>query len=228
MLSILKRELRALFAKATRIQIDSYLTEISGVIHVGANTGQERNLYAKHGLRVLWIEPIPEVFNQLVSNIQDYENQSAIMALITDCDGKEYEFHISSNEGASSSVFDLNLHKDIWPSVEYVSTLKLKSVTLPALLRINQLDPKKYDALVLDTQGSELLILQGCSEILPNFKYIQMEAADFEAYKDCCQLRDINQYLNLKGFREWGRKKFATHPNKGSYYDIIYRKSKDN
>src|SRR5215472_4628952 len=40
---------------------DSFLRGVSGVIHVGANTGQERELYEKFGLHVVWIEPIPEV-----------------------------------------------------------------------------------------------------------------------------------------------------------------------
>lgn len=36
-----------------------------GVVHVGANLGQERELYEHYGLNVLWVEPIPEVFEQL-------------------------------------------------------------------------------------------------------------------------------------------------------------------
>jgi hypothetical protein len=43
----------------------SYLRKVRGVIHVGANEGQERDLYAAFGLNVIWIEPIPEVFQVL-------------------------------------------------------------------------------------------------------------------------------------------------------------------
>jgi|688.fasta_scaffold125077_4 hypothetical protein len=32
---------------------DSFLNRIIGIIHVGANTGQERELHASKGLRVL-------------------------------------------------------------------------------------------------------------------------------------------------------------------------------
>jgi hypothetical protein len=35
----------------------AYLAKCHGVIHVGANAGQERDLYAAHGLSVVWIEP---------------------------------------------------------------------------------------------------------------------------------------------------------------------------
>lgn len=54
---------------------NAYLMRVPGVIHVGANVGQERDLYRQLGLRVLWIEPIDEVFNTLVSNIEGYRSQ---------------------------------------------------------------------------------------------------------------------------------------------------------
>jgi len=36
---------------------DGFLQKVSGVVHIGANTGQERELYKKYGLRVIWVEP---------------------------------------------------------------------------------------------------------------------------------------------------------------------------
>ena len=57
---------------------DGFLRECRGVIHVGANTGRERDVYKKHGLRVLWIEANPEAFKVLFENIKNYKNQKAI------------------------------------------------------------------------------------------------------------------------------------------------------
>ena len=39
-----------------------------------------------------------------------------------------------------------------------------------------------WDALVMDTQEPELLILKGAEPMLSQFKYIKTEAADFESY----------------------------------------------
>ena len=36
-----------------------YLRKVDGIVHVGANVGQDRDLYASYGLDVLWIEPSP-------------------------------------------------------------------------------------------------------------------------------------------------------------------------
>ena len=53
---------------ALREDSDRFLKKVKGVIHVGANTGQEMELYAKYKLPVVWIEPIPEVFETLKQN----------------------------------------------------------------------------------------------------------------------------------------------------------------
>ena len=64
------------------------MREVTGVIHVGANTGQERHIYNAHGLRVLWVEPFPEVFAALEANIRGIAGQTALNAILADVDGK--------------------------------------------------------------------------------------------------------------------------------------------
>jgi FkbM family methyltransferase len=107
--------LASLFRRFKLAEPDDFLRSYSGVIHVGANSGQERTLYAQHGLNVVWIEPIPEVYAALTDNIVGYPRQTAINALITDKDGETYTLHVANNEGASSSILDLHDHRDIWP-----------------------------------------------------------------------------------------------------------------
>jgi FkbM family methyltransferase len=205
---------------------DNFFKKITGIIHIGANTGQEIPLYAKYGLSVVWIEPIPEIFETLKSNLKNILKQSAIEGLVTDRDHQEYRFNVASNNGASSSILELNLHQDIWPEVVFERTVKLLSKTLPTLLKENNINISNYDMLIMDTQGSELLILKGALTILQNFKYIKTEVPDFESYKGCCQLKDLKSFLTYHGFKECFRNKFATHPTGGSYYDIIYAKEK--
>ena len=43
---------------------DAFLRRVRGLVHVGANTGQERESYASHGLSVIWVEPIGDVFDR--------------------------------------------------------------------------------------------------------------------------------------------------------------------
>ena len=50
------------FMSLFRIGPDDFLRDVTGVVHVGANTGQERDKYARHGLSVIWVEPIPDIY----------------------------------------------------------------------------------------------------------------------------------------------------------------------
>ena len=157
---------------------DSFLSHVQGVIHVGANTGQERLHYKRFGLRVLWIEPIPWVFAELLDNISGFNRQVALEALVTNVDGQTYRFHVANNKDQSSSILDLKDHRKIWPDVEYSQEISVSGVTLPSLLKREGYESRDYQALVMDTQGSEMLVLQGSVPILNGFNFIKTEVAD--------------------------------------------------
>ena len=201
-----------------------FLKKIKGIIHIGANLGQERLKYKKYSLEVLWIEPIPEVFEQLKMNIKDYPKQEALKYLLSDVDNKKIELKVANNNGASSSIFDFGLHTKIWPDVNYVKSIELETSTLTSLIINEKIDLKTYQALLIDTQGSELLVLKGASKILENFRYIITEAADFESYIGGCKIEDLTKFLNSYGFKEVIKTQFAHSPEAGNYYDVIYER----
>ncbi|MGI8670745.1 MAG: FkbM family methyltransferase [Aridibacter sp.] len=204
---------------------EAFLRRVSGVIHVGANDGEERFMYANYNLDVVWIEPIPEVFARLKNNLDDFPGQRAYQYLVTDQDGREYDFHIANNNGQSSSILDFKQHKDIWADIHYEKSISLKSTKLSSLIEVENIEMNKYDALVMDTQGTELLVLKGAENLLSRFQYIKTEAADFEIYKNCCQVKDLEDFLGNHGFKELIRTKFASREDGGNCYDIVYKKS---
>jgi FkbM family methyltransferase len=201
------------------------LQTAKGVIHVGANSGRERDLYNRYKLRVVWIEPLSEAFRKLKRNIQRFQNQKAYRSLITDQENKKYQFGISNNHGASSSIFKIKLHRKIWPKVRYKKTIELKSITLKSFITKNKIDIKKYDTMVLDTQGSELLVLKGSLPFLEYIRLIKVEVANFESYSGCCQLIDIANFLGDNGFHEVFRNEFAWRQGVGSYFNVIYERT---
>ena len=93
LITTLSQRARQLFHR----DLDTLLRHVSGIIHVGANAGQERELYAQHDLDVIWVEPIPEVFATLHSNLKGFPRQRAFQYLVTDKDDQEYEFHVANN-----------------------------------------------------------------------------------------------------------------------------------
>jgi FkbM family methyltransferase len=201
---------------------DFFLRRVSGIVHVGAHLGQECDLYAQHGLNVLWIEPNPKIFQTLSKALRLYPKQRALSYLAAEADDKEYSLHISSNYGASSSILESGAHQEIWPEVTFTEAIPLKSITLSSLVKRERVDLERYDALVMDTQGSELLVLKGAADILDRFKFIKTEAADFELYKGCCTLADLDTFLSAHDFRRVRKKRFAHKSGVGSCYDIVY------
>ncbi len=214
----LEKEVEFLYLKDKNI----FLKDVKGVIHVGANLGQERYLYDSYSKHVLWFEPIPSIFNLLQKNLKNFPDQKAYQLLITDKDRKHYDFHITNNY-QSSSIFELKLHKSMWPGVRPLQKISLESITLDTFFYKNKINIQKYDTLIMDTQGSELLVLHGSENILKNIKYIKTEAADYESYKDCYQLKDIDDFLTKKGFKMIEKICFKSH-KVGNYYDVLFIK----
>jgi FkbM family methyltransferase len=220
--SVLGRRLY-LRLRAGSLPEHSYLRRVRGVIHIGANEGQERDLYAALGMNVIWIEPIPEVFRVLKHNISEFPKQRAFNYLVMDENGKEYEFHISNHAGASSSILDFSKLREMWPDITYTNTVKVTGFTLRRILELEHLDLGGFDALVLDTQGSEHKILLGATDLLANFKFIKVEVPDFESYKGCCKIDELSSFMFTNGFHEQARFPFMSVPNVGTYFDVLYK-----
>lgn len=203
---------------------DSFLWDCDGVVHIGANTGQERDMYHRLGLQVLWVEPIPSVFAQLRDNLTDYPAQQALQALVSDTDGAEATLHIASNNGESSSILPPAGHLQSWPEIRFEEQIRLPTVTLPTLLQSNKVVLPRRTALVLDTQGAELMILRGAGALLRSFRYVKAEAADFSAYEGCPTVPMLDNFMSEQGFVKHGQFPGAKgKPEVGSYLDLVYR-----
>lgn len=201
---------------------DRFLASCTAVIHVGAHIGQEREKYQRYGLDVLWIEPMPDVFVRLIDNIRPFPRQRAVNALIADTDDQSVPFYVSSNNGASSSIFEFHRGKEIWPEISFERHVDMTTLTLPSAMQRAGIDRGRYDALIMDTQGSELLVLKGASTMLGQFKYILTEAADFEAYKGCATEGEITDFLAGHGFVPVASRLQVEMEGVGRYSDVLF------
>src|SRR5258708_33481143 len=94
---------------------NAWLGRAKNIVHVGGNTGQEAVMSASRGVGVLWIEPIPSVFNSLEDHIRRFPRQRACQALVSAESGKTVTLHVASNGGQSSSIFEMgNGLKETW------------------------------------------------------------------------------------------------------------------
>jgi hypothetical protein len=57
----------------------SFDIDVVGIIHVGANIGQERDLYLASGAQnCVYIEPLPAIFDVLHENLKGYPGHRAV------------------------------------------------------------------------------------------------------------------------------------------------------
>lgn len=168
-----------------------------GVLHVGANVGEEAPVYDEIGIKdVVWIEANPEMIPQLRLNVEKYKHK-VISALIGDVEGLELNFHISNNASQSSSILELGTHKIAHPEVNYVKDVVLK------MHRIDQFRTcwGGFDFLNIDLQGAELKALRGMGDLLTQFKWAYLEVNKEELYKGCALVGEIDTYMLGFGFK---------------------------
>lgn len=171
-----------------------------GILHVGANWGEEADAYAKEGCNdVIWIEAREEAYQKLVLNVIP-RGHRAFKACVSDITGKQVEFNIANNDGQSSSFLKLGTHKNAHPSVDYIG------VELMETVRIDDMAPywglcNLYDFLNMDLQGAELLALKGMGNLLDQFKYAYLEINKQELYIGCALWPEVEKFMNSKGFR---------------------------
>lgn len=168
-----------------------------GVLHVGANVGEEAPVYNELGIKdVIWIEGNPEIFLKLVENISKYPNQIAFNVCISD-KREDIIMHISNNGSQSSSILELGTHKIAHPEVHFVKDIPVKTQRIDNIIDVG----KPYDFLNIDIQGAELKALRGMGDLLHQFKWAYLEVNKEELYKGCALVQDIDMYMMGFGFR---------------------------
>jgi FkbM family methyltransferase len=181
---------------------EKYGINPKGVVHVGANYGQEAKDYNDNGVEdVIWIEANPQNMDILISNLSAYPNFNPLLVLnacVSDKDDQDVQFHISNNEGQSSSILDLEYHKIAHQEVFYTETINLKTTTLNTLFK--KFDLSKFTFLNADIQGAELLMLKGATDVLQYFDCLYLEVNEKELYKGCGLIGEIDEFVKDFGF----------------------------
>lgn len=168
-----------------------------GVLHIGANVGEEAPVYERLGIKKqIWIEGNPEIFLKLKKNIAHNPQAVALNYVVGD-ENKEVVFHISNNGSQSSSVLELGTHKVAHPTVHYIDHIKTTMHRIDSL----GLDLKDVDFLNIDLQGAELLALRGMGDLLRQFNWAYLEVNKEHVYEHCVLVSDLDLFMLGFGFK---------------------------
>lgn len=190
-----------------------------GIIHVGAYEGKDIKLYQALGIsKILFIEANPTAFERLKANIAEASvDVQAVNYAISNQNG-EVKLYVNSM-GQSSSILPMKHYRDIYPNIKETHQLTVKSKTLDTLLQELELSPADFNLLNLDIQGTELLALQGATNLLKYIDAIYTKVNYEELYEGCALAAKIDEFLAQTGF---GRVAVATpfHPAWGDAFYV--------
>ena len=172
--------------------------KICGIVHVGASVGEEHEEYQSNGIKnVIWIEPLRDSFEKL-KMLGILPGNRVFNCAISDHDGEEI-MQVTNNR-VSSSLRDLGTHREMSPDVEIVDRYPVSVRKLSTLFIENNISISSYNMLVVDTQGTEDLVLSGCGDLLGKFDVLFLELNINEVYKGCKSNKEIETFLFDKGF----------------------------
>jgi FkbM family methyltransferase len=178
----------------------------TAVIHVGAHYGQEAESYANHDSPVLWIEACPLFMSNLRRKLADYPLQNCRLGALSSQSGLRRVFHISNNmNGVSSSFYDFGTAaKELWPAMglKHSFSIPVTTSTLDDVLEqeCDWISEHCPSALVIDTQGAELEVLQGAIGSLWRFDWIQVETSNVSVYENGATREAVHLMLSSHGF----------------------------
>jgi FkbM family methyltransferase len=184
-------------------------------IDCGANDGvnQSTTWYFEKYLNWtgLLIEPIPEVYNQLIKN-RDKKNYFYNYALVnSNYDKDEIDFVYDTNDSLLAK--QCSLKSDINFLKKNEKKISVRASSLETILINNQI-PKMIDLFSLDVEGDEFNVLQGINFKNVKFKYILIET-DFP--------KKVNSYLESKGYLFIERLSNYNSIEKPDYGDYLYK-----
>lgn len=181
--------------------ISSYGTP-KGIIHIGAHELQERESYIKYNLlNTIWIEANPRVTEKLKNAIKLYETESLFNFAVTSKREKEIELNIASFD-QSSSLLSLGTHKKYYPQIDFVEKVKVPAKRMDYFIEDFAIPIQNYNFINIDIQGTELQAIKSFGQYLDNIDFIYTEVNEEQLYEDCDLLKDIDIFLEERGFKQ--------------------------
>lgn len=196
-----------------------YNLNIKGILHVGANYGQEAQAYREITTApIVFIEAIKPVYRELKRRMTHFRDITCLLACVSDEDGQIVDFHIASNEGQSSSMLEFGTHSAEHPTVVFTNHTKLQTTTVKTLLNTHGLDSVNYNFINLDIQGAELMALKGMD--LSGVDYAYIEVNEKELYTGCPLIGNIDDHM-----KRFDLHRVETHMTSHGWGDAFYIKN---
>jgi FkbM family methyltransferase len=144
--------------------------------------------------RIYLFEPLAGPLVALHQLAQKDSRIRVFPVAVSDRDGTA-QFHVTSNNGESSSLLALGSHRELFPEVQVQRTIEVPTRRLDSILSEHSLELP--DMLLIDVQGAEYQVLQSLSPaLLSGVRLIYTEVSTERVYQSAGLLAEVEALLS--------------------------------
>ena len=169
--------------------------ELTGIIHIGANDGEEVPSYKEMGIKnVMCIEPIPEKCAEIRER---YPYVHVINCAAGGFNHNDILF-TTSGDGMQGSSFYEGRKKDFYWPAPVSDKIMVKVMRMDTVLK--NINIEDYNCIVIDVQGYEGEVLIGFGNIVPMFPFWSIECSADPIYIGGWPAREVVSFMDKNGF----------------------------
>ena len=181
-------------------ELARYLPRNPVVLEAGAHNGQDTVQLAAQwpeGI-VHAFEPVPQLFAALQQKVALFPNVCCHeLALATEAGVAELHVSSGTSDG-SSSLLAPEQHLEGHPDVQFLRTIRVKTVTLDGWAQEQGLTA--VDLLWLDLQGMEPGVLASSPDILTKVRAVHSEVSLIPVYHGTMLYPEFRRWMEARGF----------------------------
>lgn len=177
---------------------------IDTVIDVGANDGGYGRLLRRGGYdgTILSFEPLQQAHDALLAATEGDAGWMVAPRMALGNANTELDIHVAGNS-ASSSILPMHAtHEQAAPESRYVGVQRVPVRRLDEV-RHAALDNGRRLFLKVDTQGYEMMVLEGSDRLFDRIAGIQLELSVTPLYEGQMLYLSMIQWLQARGYELW-------------------------
>ena len=174
-----------------RLLKKKYKMNIKGIIHIGAQFGQEIPDYIDCGIQdMVMFEPLEENFKVLAEKAKGLNANIVGHQVALGPEPGKTKMYVSDHNRISSSILKPKVHLTHHPNVKFPETEEVEVNCL------DNYDCFNYNFINMDVQGYELEVLKGGKKTLEKVDYVYCEVNRDEVYENNAFVEELDEFLS--------------------------------
>ena len=178
---------------------------VRGVIHVGANEGQEMHWYLSHKLLpMVCFEPHPDAYNRLVEKWSGWSDDVTFVNCALGNEDGELTMRVpeDGDDEKTSSLIPIPTPGHGWTEVPMADVLRVPVRRFDSWAKESGVYLEAYNALAIDVQGMELQVLEGFGDLLQHFEFLAVEVSRVPVYEGEPSADEVIAWLAERGYHQ--------------------------